>query len=152
MEEPVMDNETRVRAFFDSYARRFNDALKEPPRVDAKGVVDAFAGYFVEASPAGVQGGRNSLLFRIKVPFGFRFYKKIGTTAMNIAKLSITTLDDLHVMARVRWDSRYTRKDGSDLRIVFENIYLLHMDHGKPKIFAYITGDEQKVLKENGLI
>lgn len=146
-----MDNETRVRAFFDAYARRFNDTLKDKPVIDAKGVADAFAKFFVEASPAGVQGGKNGFLFRLKLPFGFRFYKKIGTTAMNIARITVTALDDLHLMARVRWDSRYTRSDGSDVRIEFENLYFLQMQGAKPKIFAYITGDEAKVLKQHGL-
>lgn len=146
-----MDNETRVRAFFDAYARRVNDALKDDPVVDTKGVTDAFADYFVEASPVGVQGGRNGWLFRLRIPAGYRFYRKIGTTAMNIARITVTALDDLHLMARVRWDSRYRRKNGDEVRIEFENIYFVQMQNGELRIFAYITGDEAKLLKQHGL-
>ncbi|HSX60151.1 MAG TPA: hypothetical protein VLF18_08135 [Tahibacter sp.] len=145
-----MDNETRVHAFFDAYARRFNEALLGKP-VDVRGVTDAFADYFVEASPAGVRGGRNGLLFRLRVPLGFRHYRKIGTTAMRIAKVTVTPLDDLHLMARVRWDSRYRRKDGVIERIEFENLYFLQMCNGEPRIFAYVTGDEAALLREHGI-
>lgn len=145
-----MDNETRVRAFFDAYARRFNDALAGKA-VDTRGVTDAFADYFVEASPAGVRGGRNGLLFRLRIPFGFRHYRKLGTKAMRILKIEVTALDDLHLTARVHWDSRYVRKDGSPVHIEFDNLYFVQMQHGEPRIFAYVTGDEALLLKQHGL-
>lgn len=146
-----MDNETRVRAFFDAYARRFNDALAGK-RVDLSEVRKAFADYFVEASPAGIRGGRNGLLFRLRLPLGFRFYRRIGTTAMRIARIEVTPLDDLHLMARVYWDSRYTRKDGSAAQIEFDNVYFVQMQHGEPRIFACVTGDEARLLKQHGLV
>jgi hypothetical protein len=36
-------------------------------------------------------------------------------------------------------------------RIEFEVTYFLHFQDGDPKIFAYITGDEERVLREHGL-
>jgi hypothetical protein len=140
-----------IERFFAAYAQRFNDSLKEKPVVDAAGVRNSFAPYFVEASPVGVQGGKNGLMFRMMIPRGFAHYKKIGTTAMNVTSLEVTDIDDMHVMARVGWDSRY-RKDGKEIRIPFTNVYLLQVTDEGPKIFAYITGDEQKVMKEHGLI
>ena len=140
-----------VERFFAAYAQRFNESLKDPPIVDADAVRNAFAKYFVGASPAGVRGGKNGVFFKFMVPRGFAYYKKIGTTAMNIASVGITEINDLHVMARVGWDSRYL-KDGKEISIPFENVYLLQLTSEGPKIFAYITGDEQTVLKEHGLV
>jgi hypothetical protein len=147
----VKDHTAEIERFFAAYARRFNDSLGDPPVVDSEGVRDSFADYFVGADPAGVRGGKNGLIFRFMVPRGFAHYKKIGTTAMNVTSIAVTPIDDLHVMARVGWDSRYV-KDGKEIRIPFENVYLLQMTGEGPKIFAYITGDEQKVLKEHGLV
>ena len=140
-----------IERFFADYAKRFNDSLKEPPVVDVAGVRNAFADYFVGASPVGVKGARNGLIFRFMIPRGFAHYKKIGTTAMNVTSVVVTAIDDLHVMASVAWDSRY-RKDGREIAIPFENVYLLQITDKGPKIFAYVTGDEQKVLREHGLV
>jgi len=39
------------------------------------------------------------------------------------------------------------------VEIEFDNIYVLRIETGQePQIFAYITGDEQQVLKDHGLI
>ena len=89
-----MDNETRLRAFFDTDARRFNDTRKGKPVIDAKGVADAFARFFVEASPTGVQGDRNGWLFRLKLPFGFRFHK--GSSEQVLALPLLYSAPDLH--------------------------------------------------------
>lgn len=143
----------KVTQFFRKYAQRFERSLKDPSDVDTDGVVDSFADYFVEASPAGVHGGKNGLKFKFMLGRGFAYYRKIGTTAMKIGKLEVTPLDGLHAMASVTWDSRYLRrKDGAKVRIVFTNRYFVHMESGSPKIFAYITGDEQALLKKHGLV
>ena len=146
-----MDFTAKVQAFFNDYEARFNQSLQEPPVVDVDGVVGAFAGCFVEASPVGVNCGKNDDQFRQAVPQGFAFYKSIGTTSMKIAALDITPLDDYHVMAKVHWDSRYTTSNGEE-KIEFDVIYFLQLLNEQPKIFAFITGDEQKVLQERGLI
>lgn len=149
-----MRTETKVMVerFFAAYAKRFNDALKgDAAVVDTAGVRDSFAKYFVESSPLGVHGGKNGLMFRMLIPRGFAYYKKLGTTAMTISSMTVDAIDDLHVMARVAWDSRY-QKDGREIRIPFENVYLLQLTDAGPKIFAYITGDEQQALKDHGVL
>jgi len=145
------DHRPLIRRFFTAYAKRMNDALKEDPAIDTAGVLRSFADYFVEASPAGVIGGKNGLRFRLMVPRGFRYYKRIGATAMLISSLTVTRLDPLHYLARVAWDSRYQTKQGRKMRIRFTNIYLLQVKGKQPKIFAYITGDEKKALRDHGL-
>lgn len=137
-----------VRSFFEDYAARFNAALGDKPEVDMKGLRESFARYFVGADPNGVNGGKNGLLFRLMLPRGFRFYRRIGTRAMDLAEVRVTSLDDFHVMAHVDWIARY--EGGKE--ISFTNIYLLQICDGALKIFAWITGDERQVLRDHGLI
>jgi hypothetical protein len=147
----MQNAEQRIREFFEAYAGRFNGALGENPRIDVQGVRDSFAKYFVESSPVGVNGGKNGALFRMMIPRGFKHYRGIGTKSMKIASLDLTQLDEYHWMAKVHWDSAYEKKDGASVRIEFDVIYFLTLQSGSPKIFSYITGDEQRVLKEHGI-
>lgn len=141
----------KIDAFFDAYARRFNEALtgKEP---DIEATVNSFAGCFIEASPLGVNCGKNDESFREAIPKGNAFYKSIGTESMNIESKQVTELDDYHFMVKVRWNSAYRKQDGSPEIIDFDVYYFLQYREEQLKIFAYITGDEQKVLKERGLL
>ena len=147
-----MDRIQQLELFFEQYAARVNQALQDPPVVDVDGAVASFANYFIEASPNSVMCGKNDEQFRAVIPQGFAFYKSIGTTAMNVAGVDVTPLDELHAMARVHWDSRYRRQDGDEVRIEFDVIYFLQVRDGQPKIFAYVTGEEQQVLRDHGLL
>jgi predicted ester cyclase len=150
-EELQLAQARRVSKFFTDYAERFNRSLAGED-VDARDVADSFASHFVEASPGGVVGGKNGLLFRWMIPRGFAHYKKIGTTQMNVTDVEVDPLDALHALAKVHWDARYAKKNGKSDRIEFDVTYLLHFQGSEPKIFAYITGDEERVLKEHGLV
>jgi hypothetical protein len=144
--------EQTIREFFDAYARRFNDSLRAGGRVDVQGVLASFAEYFVESSPAGVHGGRKGFLFRWLVPRGFAHYRRIGTRRMVVRSLEVTELDLMHAMAKVGWHSEYVKKSGDAVAIDFEVIYLMRVADPNPEIFASISGDEQKVLREHGVI
>lgn len=143
----------KIERFFHRYAERFQRALDDPAEADAQGVAASFAEYFVESGPHGVQGGKNGLRLRFMMRRGFARYRKIGTLSMKVAGVRVTPLDARHAAANVAWDSRYRRrKDGAEIRIRFENVYLLRMERGAFKIFAYVVGDEQALLKKHGLI
>jgi hypothetical protein len=71
---------------------------------------------------------------------------------MKVTSLSITPLDEWHTMVKVHWEAFYRKKDSSGELIDFDVIYLVQMIGDSPKIFGYITGDEQKVYKERALI
>ncbi len=142
----------RIERFFAGYAARFNRALGDAPVVDVEGTASAFADCFIEASPRGVNCGKNDSQFRAMIPQGVEFYRRIGTTSMAITSLNVTELDGFHAMVKVRWDSRYRRKDGREERIEFDVIYLVQTLGETPRIFAYITGDEEKALHEKGLL
>lgn len=146
------DHDAIVRDFFRAYAGRTNEALADPPRVDVAGVRGAFADYFVGADPEGVHGGRNGLLFRLMLRWGFRAYRRLGTKAVDLAGLEVTSLDDFHALARVEWVARYDGRRGDGEDIAFTNLYLLQIRDGEARIFAYITPDEQAALKAHGLI
>ncbi|WP_242103640.1 MULTISPECIES: hypothetical protein [unclassified Lysobacter] len=142
----------KVEAFFKRYAATYARALADKPGVD-KAVTRAFADYFVEASPAGVHGGRNGVVFRLMARRGFARYRKIGVESMLIDALEVTPLDDLHAMARVTWDSRTRRRsDGRLVRIRFTHYYFLTLLGGSVRIFAYVATDEQAILRRHGLI
>ncbi len=135
-----------IEKFFEAYERRFAEGLAGNP--DVEGTTSAFANFFVEASPVGISGGKNDDAFRESVPKGYDFYKSIGTTEMKINQLDITELDDMHIMVEVYWEASYQTSE----TIAFNVIYFLQYRNETLKIFAYITGDEQKVLQEKGLI
>ena len=142
----------KVEAFFKRYAATYARALVAKPGVD-EAVTRAFADYFVEASPAGVHGGRNGVVFRLMARRGFARYRKIGVESVLIDALEVTPLDDLHAMARVTWDSRTRRRsDGRLVRIRFTHHYFVTLLGGRVRIFAYVATDEQAILRRHGLI
>ena len=64
----------------------------------------------------------------------------------------ITILDECHAMTKLRWKSNFVKPDKSKIGIEFENIYFTQTKENSHKVFAWITGNEQTVLKEYGLI
>jgi hypothetical protein len=55
-------------------------------------------------------------------------------------------------MARVFYSSEYERSVGDLVTIDFDVTYMLHIEGATPRIFAYVAGDEQAALRENGLL
>lgn len=143
-----MSHESLIRSFFEAYAARTNAAIADPKVMDVKAMRAAFADYFVGAAPKGVAGGKNGLIFRLLLPRGIKYYRRIGTLAMDLRGVRVTDLDAHHAMAHVDWNARY--KGGQE--IAFTNIYLLQVRDGVAKIFAWITDDEQQALKDAGVI
>lgn len=139
-----------LELFFDEYEARFNAALKGTPDID--GTAAAFADTFIEASPKGIICGQNDDQFRESIPKGYEFYRSIGTKTMRIVWRNITPLDDYHVLVKIHWQAVYDHPDGDEEKIDFDVIYFVQMLTTTPKIFAYITGDEQRVLRERGLV
>lgn len=140
----------QVEEFFNAYESHFNEGLTNDTEISKK-ITESFATCFVESSPAGVICGKNDSGFPEKIRQGFSFYKNIGSTGMNIISKDITLLDDFHALAKIYW--RYTyQKDNTPGTIDFNTFYVLNIFDGEVKIFAYMTGDELKALKEKGLI
>jgi hypothetical protein len=148
----AMDNRIeQLEIFFNQYAERFNNALNnENPNIYE--TANAFADCFIEASPLGVTCGRNDEQFRAVIPQGYAFYKSIGVTSMDIISKETTVLDYIHSMTKVHWKTTFVKQDKSKTSIEFDVIYFTRSKGDEHKIFTYITGDEQKALKENGLV
>jgi hypothetical protein len=114
-------------------------------------MVADFAEYVVGAGPAGVLGGKNDDAYKQQIRQNEDRYRKVGAKYMKVTDIDITELDDLHAAAKVYWDSGY-EKNGELITIDFYVIYLLSFLNGDIKIFAFISGDEEKILKEHGLL
>ena len=142
-----------IESFFAEYARRSDEALRSPPREDVAGTAAVFAPFFVEAGPHGVSGGANNEAFRALIPQGHAHYRRIGGKGMQVTRVKVSELDDHNAMVRVDWCFTYERPvDRRRGEIVFQNIYFLNFAAGEPKIFAYITPDEERAMRDHGLI
>lgn len=146
-----MNREQRIEDFFNKYVQLYADGLRGEEDVAEK-TTTAFTDCFIEASPLGVNCGKNDKEFRKMIPKGYDFYRSIGTQSMTIVKKDITTLDDFHVMVRVRWKADCIKKNNEQVTLEFEVIYFLQDLNDTLKIFCYIAGDEKKIMKEYGLI
>lgn len=140
-----------IHQFFDDYARRFNQALSGADP-DVSRTVDSFATCFVEASPAGIICSKNDERFKDAIPRGYDFYKSIGTQSMKIGSKIITPLDEMHAMVKIHWQSLYVKQAGNKEEIGFDVHYFVQVKDNAVKIFAYVTGDEKKLLEERGLV
>lgn len=149
----MIDRREQIERFFEAYARRSDEPLHEPPIEDVDGVVASFAPYVVGANPKGVFGGANDAEFRKVIPQGFARYREVGGTAMRVARVKVSELDNYHAYARIDWEFDYERPgDGRKGTISFQNIYFLNFSDGDPRIFAYITPDEEQAMKDHGLV
>lgn len=149
----MLSQNSDLKSFFEAYAKRSNDALQDPPIEDVDGIVASFAPYLVESSPQGVMGGANNAEFRKMIGQGFARYRDIGGTAMRVTGVEVTELDDVNAMATVDWEFDYRRnKDGRTGTVGFTNRYFVNLAGDTPRVFAYITPDEDQAMKDHGLI
>ena len=146
----MKDQAREIRDFFDQYASGFNRALRGEP--DVERMASAFAEHFIEASSTGITAGSNTQSFREAISGGLSFYRSIGVRSMEILSSEVTLLDQLHALVKVRWKSVYSRRGDAPGEIEFDVFYLVQDRGDTKKIFAYVTGDERKVLQELGLV
>ena len=146
---PIQQHE--IDNFFSRYETRINDALEgNEPEIEE--TVRSFTESFIESSTSGVIVGNNDESFRKAIAEGWAYYRSIGITSMEILSTQITILDTLHAIVKVHWRSSFTRKNNTDGDINFDVFYLLQKRDDVIRIFAYITGDEQQALKDEGLV
>jgi hypothetical protein len=142
--------EDSVRALFERYEKLFRMALKDA--VDMDQVVSSYAAAFVAASPAGVSIGQNDEHLKQVMRQGFERYRRIGTKDMRLRNVRTTPIDERHCLAHVGWTAVYDRGEKPDVSIDFEVHYLVQQLDDVPKIFGWVSGDEQAVLKQHGII
>jgi hypothetical protein len=142
--------ESSVQGLFKRYEELFRRALKG--QVDMDEVTSSYAAAFVAASPAGVSVGRNDEHLKQVMRQGFENYRRIGTKDMRLRDVRIVPIDEHHCLAQVAWTATYDRGREPDVSIDFEVHYLVQLLEGGPKIFGWVSGDEQAVLKQHGII
>jgi hypothetical protein len=55
-------------------------------------------------------------------------------------------------VAHVAWTATYARKDQPDVAIDFDVHYFVQTLDGEPKVFGWVSGDEQALLRKHGII
>jgi hypothetical protein len=138
-----------VEEFFYRYAMSFKDGLEGS--LDMEALRSLYSSHFIAAGPQGVMTGDNDHAFGEKVSKGYEQYRQIGTKAMTVTAVEVHPIDETHCLAHVGWNSEF-EKDGRRIDVPFTNAYLLEQNHGKLKVFGWITGDEVQVLKDKGLM
>lgn len=142
--------ETVVRKLFTQYERIFRQSLAG--EIDMDEVASLYASDVIAASPAGVMSGKNDDQFRQVMAQGYAHYRAIGTKEMRLRHVRLSAIDDCHCVAHVAWTATYARKDQPDTAIDFDVHYLVQILDGEAKVFGWVSGDEQALLKQHGIV
>ncbi|MGE3709152.1 MAG: nuclear transport factor 2 family protein [Hyphomicrobiaceae bacterium] len=142
--------ETSIRTFFQRYESFFNRSLDGER--DMSEVASLYAAEFIAASPAGVMTGKNDDQLKQVMAQGHAHYRAIGTKGMRIRHIRISPIDEYHCIAHIAWTASYARKDRSDAKIDFDIHYFVQKLDGEPKVFGWVSGDEQALLRKHGIV
>lgn len=142
--------ETSVRKLFERYERFFEQSLGGDLNQDD--VAALYASAFIAASPAGVMTGKNDDQLKQVMAQGYAHYRAIGTKEMRIRDIRLSPIDEHHCVAHVSWTATYARKDRSDVAIDFDVHYFVQELDGEAKVFGWVSGDEQALLRKHGII
>lgn len=142
--------EASVRRLFERYESFFNRSLGGD--MDGDELAALYASEFIAASPAGVMAGKNDDQLKQAMAQGYARYRAMGTREMRIRSVRLAAIDDHHCVAHVAWTATYARQDRSDTVIDFDVHYLVQQLDGEPKVFGWVSGDEQAVLRKHGIV
>lgn len=142
--------ENSVRRLFERYEAFFKRSLGGDTDMDE--VASLYASDFIAASPAGVMAGKNDEHFKQVMAQGYVHYRAIGTKAMRIRDVRLSPIDERHCVAHVAWTATYARNDQPDLAIDFDVHYFVQTLDGEPKVFGWVSGDEQALLRKHGIV
>lgn len=142
--------EASVRKFFEGYADCFNRSLGGD--VDRAELTALYASEFIAASPAGVLAGKNDDRLGEVMAQAYARYRAMGTKEMRLRNVRVSPLDDFHCVAHVAWTAIYARDDRPRVAIDFDVHYFIQNLAGEPKVFGWVSGDEQALLKEHGIV
>lgn len=142
--------EANIGKFFERYERFFNKSLGGD--MDMKEAASLYASAFIAASPAGVITGKNDDHLRQVMAQGYERYRAMGTREMRIRDISLSPIDDHHCTAQVAWTATYARQDQADVAIDFDVHYFVQTLNGEPRVFGWVSGDEQALLRKHGIL
>jgi hypothetical protein len=141
--------DAKVNALFARYERIFEKGLSGD--IDAREIAAIYAPAFIAASPAGVFAGKNDDKLLQVMKDGYVRYRQTGMKSMRLGDIRLSVIDDRHCVAHVGWTARYARRGQPDAAIEFEVHYLIQKLDGEPKIFGWVSGDEQELLRQHGI-
>jgi hypothetical protein len=139
--------DAEVKALFARYQRLFEKGLTGD--IDAREVAAFYAPAFIAASPAGVFTGKNDDALLQVMKEGYARYRQTGMKSMRLGDIHLSVIDDHHCVAHVGWTANYARRP--DVAIEFEVHYLVQKLDGEPRIFGWVSGDEQALLRQHGI-
>lgn len=139
-----------VRKLFERYESVFNRSLGGD--MDMEAVAALYASEFIAASPAGVMAGKNDDRLKQVMAQGYARYRAMGTKEMRIRTVRLSPMDDHHCVAHVAWTATYARKDRPDAAIDFDVHYFVQKLDEEPKVFGWVSGDEQALLRKHDII
>jgi hypothetical protein len=142
--------ETSVRQLFERYERFFKRSLGGD--IDMEEVASLYASDFIAATPAGVMTGKNDDQLKQGMAQGYEHYRAIGTKEMRVRNVRLSPIDEHHCVAHVAWTATYARKSRSDIAIDFDVHYLVQTLDREPKVFGWVSGDEQALLRKHGIV
>ena len=79
-------------------------------------------------------------------------YRSLSTKSIKVERIENHEIDDCHLIARVRWHSMCQKPGTDGTYIPSEVKYLLEKRDGDLKVFGWIKGDEEAVLKFHGIL
>jgi len=142
--------ETGVKKLFERYEQVFNRALRG--NIDMSEAASLYASEFIAATPAGVMAGKNDQQLQQVMAKGYEHYRSTGMKDVRIRGLRISPINEQHCVAHVAWTATYARGSQPDVAIDFEVHYFVQELNSEPKVFGWVSGDEQAVLREHGIV
>ena len=142
--------ENSIRKLFQRYERFFKQALDGD--IDQDEIAALYSSEFIAASPGGVVTGKNDDEFKQFMVRGYARYRAIGTREMRIRGIRLSPIDELHTVAHVDWTAIYgSESQEADVSIDFTVHYFVQTLEGQSRVFGWVAGDEQALLKEYGI-
>lgn len=142
-------NKQEVENFFAKYESVFGDAIEG--RIDLEAIKRLYSEQFIAATPQGVRAAAFDGSFEEVMKKGYDRYRQIGTKSMKAESISIHEIDHCHLIARVRWHSVYQKPGHDEIHIPFDLSYFIEQRENNLKVFGWVTGDEEALLKANGV-
>ncbi len=139
-----------VKNFFMRYEQFFMQSLNG--EIDPDELSSLYAQEFIAASPLGVMAGKNDITFQKTLAQGYEQYRKMGTQRMRVRDVSVSQIDDIHCVAHVAWTAVYSVAEKPDIEIDFKVHYLMQELDNELHVFGWVSGNEQDLLKEYGVI
>ena len=139
-----------LEKFFQRYQRFFMKSLNGKTNGDE--MAELYAPEFIAASPFGVRAGKNDAEFQEALSCGYEQYRRIGTKGMRVRSIEMLPIDAFHCVANVAWTASYELTNRQQVDIDFNVYYLMQERNEKVRIFGWISGNEQELLKQYGVI